>query len=277
MPRRRAILFALPALLLSTSLSGCAWMRPCVLPPAASPEEVVGFLNENTAKITSWKTDRATISTRGRLGFPLSVGATIAVESPRNFRLIARGPMSNEADIGSNSEHFWFWTRQNNPEKLIVRARHDEDPAKMRRFPFPFQPDWIMESLGVVPINLDEVTMEPGQPGSNTLILIADRISPQGFKIRKVTEVDICQGVVRQHALYDARGELIARAVLKGHIRDARTQAVLPTQINLEWPKAEIGMTMQLSEIEINPPHIPSPMWAIPNNYAGYTVRDLGE
>src|SRR5262249_13163069 len=115
MPPLRPHLLLL-ALTLTSAQSGCAWTRnlcglqppppPCVLAPDASKDDVVAYLNENTRKIRSWRTDRAKIRTRG---VPVPLDATIAVESPRNFRLIVNGPLSREADLGSNQEHFWFW------------------------------------------------------------------------------------------------------------------------------------------------------------------------
>jgi len=286
MPQRRAILLALPAMMLSPALPGCAWMRNfgggrpaapvCVLSPDASKEEVIAYLNANTSKLMAWRTDRAMISVRGKVGIPIRVPASIAVESPRNFRLIAHGPVmgGKEADFGSNAEHFWFWNKQNE-EKYVFRARHEEDPNRMRRFPIPFQPDWIMESLGVIEIDPDQVTMQPGEPGKQNVTLWADRISAQGFKVRKATVVDTCQGVVREHVLYDARGQLIARAVLSGHVPDARSLVVLPTRIDLDWPQAQLGITMTLSEIEVNPPHFPAQTWRVPD-YPGYKIWDLG-
>jgi hypothetical protein len=35
-------------------------------------------------------------------------------------------------------------------------------------------------------------------------------------------------------------------------------------------------MTMTLSEIEVNPPHIPEQTWRVPD-YPGYKVWDLGK
>jgi hypothetical protein len=284
MPQFRTPLFFLVVLALTSVQSGCAWTRnlcglqpppaPCVLTADASKEEIVAYLNDNTHKLTSWKTDKATIWTRGKGGIPVRVGATVAVESPRNFRLIAQSVMGNEVDLGSNQEHFWFWNKHND-EKHVFRARHDE-PGKLRRFPIPFQPDWIIEALGVIDIDEEEVTMQPGQPGSNTVVFMADRVSPQGFKIRKVTVVDTCRGVVREHGLYDARGQLIARAILSDHVRDRATQAVLPRQIELDWPQAQLGMTMNLSDIEVNPARIPADIWAVPH-ITGYSVFDLSQ
>jgi hypothetical protein len=288
MPQRHPTLLALLALALGSSLSGCAWMRnciggrpampaPCVIASDASKEDIVAYLNENTAKVTAWKTDRANISIRGQTPFPLSVGANIFVEAPRNFRLIASSLVGREADLGSNHEHFWFWNKHNE-EKYVFRARHDEDPEKMRRVPIPFQPDWIIEALGVISIDPEEVTMQPGRPGTSTVLLTADKVSPQGFKIRKVIVVDTCRGVIIEHAVYDARSSsrLIARAELKGHTRDVKSQAVLPTQINLDWPDAQLGMTLSLPQIEVNPTRIPPQTWAI-QPIEGYTVYELGQ
>jgi hypothetical protein len=286
MPQRRPFLLVLVALAMSHSLSGCACFRnftgarpaappACVLAADASKEEVIGFLNENTQKITAWRTDKATISTRGKAGVPMRVGATIAVESPRNFRLIAHSVIGNEVDLGSNQEQFWFWNKHNDQPGVFL-ARHDEELGRKKRFPIPFQPDWIIEALGVIDIDPEDVTMQPGSPGSNTVWLLADRVSPQGFKIRKVTVVDTCRGVIREHALYDARGQLIARAALSGHNRDPKSDAILPSQIAIEWPQAQLAMTVTLAGIEVNPPRIPPAVWAVPH-YTGYAIKEMSE
>ncbi len=133
-----------------------------------------------------------------------------------------------------------------------------------------------MEALGVIDIDLEDVTMQPGSPGSNKVWLMADRVSPQGFKIRKVAVVDTCRGVISEHALYDARGQLIARAALSGHFRDTKSDAVLPSQIVIEWPQAQLSMTMILTGIEVNPPRIPPGIWSVPH-IAGYKVYDLSQ
>jgi hypothetical protein len=248
-----------------------------VLPDDVTQAEVVNHLNANTTKLLAWKTTKATIVARGGGIINPRVGAMIAVESPRNFRLVAANPMGgNEVDLGSNQDHFWFWNRRSE-EKYVYQARHDQVPERMRRFPIPFQPDWIMETLGVIEIDPEmQLEMRSGPAGSHTVFLTADRVSPQGFKVRKVTAVDLCQGVIREHALYDARGELIARAVLRDHthFRDKESDVVLPRTIELEWPQARLSLTMTFSEIEINPPRISSQTWTIPN-IPDNPIRDM--
>ncbi len=285
MLHRRSFLLGLSALGLSGALSGCAWTRnlvgsrrqpaPCVISADASKDDVVAYLNENTRRISSWKTDRAKIHMRGGavpLEARIPLDAVIAVQSPRNLRLIVSAPMGPEADLGSNDDHFWFWNRRNQ-EKCVFQASHDE-PAKLKRFRIPFQPDWIIEALGVIDIDPDEVTLEPGPPGSTTVYLVAYRASPQGTKIQKITVVDTCRGVITQHLLRDLNGQTIARAVLSGYVRDERSQAELPTKIDLDWPQAQLNMNMTMTDIEVNPVRFPPAMWAVPH-ITGYTVYDL--
>src|SRR5262245_44818852 len=76
MTNRRPLLLILTALSLSSPLSGCAWVRgvagfrqappPCVLAADSSKEDIVAHLNENSRKLTAWKTDKASIWTRGK-------------------------------------------------------------------------------------------------------------------------------------------------------------------------------------------------------------------
>ena len=289
MRRHQRCLLLVLALAVGSSVPGCVPFRnwcgqrfapppaPCVLPDDATQVEVVTYLNDNTKKLLAWRTTKATIVMRGGGILVPRVGAMIAVESPRNFRLVATSPMGgNEVDLGSNPDHFWFWNRRSE-EKYVYQARHDEEPGRVRRFPIPFQPDWIMESLGVIEIDPDmELNMEPGPAGSHTVFLMADRVSPQGFKVRKVTVVDLCHGVIREHALYDARGQPIARAVLSDHIRDKKSDAAIATKIDLEWPQAKLGFTMTLSEIEVNPARISPQTWTIPN-IPDNPIRDMNQ
>jgi hypothetical protein len=275
----------LAALLLAAFMPGCACVRNwfggrptgpvvCVIPEDATAHDIIVQLNENSRKLRGWRTTNATIATRGNMLVP-SVDAKIFIESPSNFRLVAESIVGREVDLGSNPDQFWFWVRRNEDKQVVV-ASHDLSPEQMRRFPFPFQPDWIMETMGVIEMNPDEeLTVEPGPPGSYLVSLIGNRASPQGFKIRKVTVVNRISGVVREHSLWDARGQLIARAVLPSYARDKATQAWVPSKIELDWPQAKVGLTMTLSDIEVNPARFASDTWKRPS-FEGYEVIDLG-
>jgi len=283
-PARRATQVLVLALM-AHGILGCAMIRrpwggqdpfgpraPCALSPDAPVEEVIAHLNANTARVRSWRATNATIRAHGS---PVKVNAQIAVESPRNFRLVVIPPVGGpEVDLGSNDNRFWFWTRRDS-EQAIYLARHDAQPARDARFAIPFQPDWVMEALGVIELDPTSVAIEP--PGTTRMIRLVRRDrTPDGRPVAKVTTVDPCHGLVREHALYDARGQLMARAQLSGHVRDRASGAVLPTSIEFDWPRAQLAMTMSLGAIEVNPQAFSSKTFAVPH-YTGYRVQWLSE
>jgi len=278
--------FRIIAVLMLASLSGCVWMRnhfgprdpfvakaPCALPPDATATEVVDYLNANTAKIPAWRADNVQIRGRRKADTGMAVDALLAIEAPRNFRLVARSPILEEVDLGSNSEQYWYWIRRAEPKNVFV-AYHDEESVERRSIPIPFDPDWIMEAFGVMPIDASQATVEPGPPNSQTLRLISYRMSPSGEQVRKETIISACHGIVREHVLYDSQGQLIATAKLNGHVRDRNTQAVIPTRVDLDWPRAELGLTMELGTIEIKPQHMPPSLWQVPAK-KGYPVYNM--
>src|SRR5690606_16705391 len=115
----------------------------CVLSPNATADEVVGFLNANTAKISAWRSDNVTIAGRGAAASPVKLSANLAIEAPRNFRLVAKPPVGGaEVDLGSNQDQFWFWNKRSE-EKYVFVAYHDEESVRKRPLPIPFQPNWI--------------------------------------------------------------------------------------------------------------------------------------
>lgn len=243
----------------------------CALPPQSSTAEIVAYVNQNTARIHSWRTYNAKISAKGQ---PVSVGASIAVEAPRNFRLIAKSPLGEEVDLGSNARHYWFWNRHDESKRIYL-ASHEVTTVPEAGLSMPFQPEWVMEAMGVIALDPQRVRELRRDPQARTVTLVEDRTSPQGQPVRKVTVVDLCHGLVREHALVDQNGSLIARAELSGHVRDKATQAVVPAKINLQWPIAQMDMTMSLGSIEVNPTAIPTSTFAV-QQYTGYHVHQVG-
>jgi len=239
---------------------------PCVLPPNASKSELIAHLNENISKLNSWRSTDVRIGARGPGGLPVKLSAVIAVESPRNFRLRARSLLGgDEADLGSNAERFWFWMRRGGEPNYVFTARHDELHLVQQRMPIPFQPDWLMEVLGVIPIDESQYTLERHGTEAGTVNLISDRLSPDGRPVRQVVLVDTCYGFIKQHTLYDSRGRLIASAVLKNHKTDPSTGVTLPRRIDLHWPQTKLSLTMYLDTVEINPERMPEQTWRLPH------------
>lgn len=254
-------------------LSGCAvrgllpagpWNPPppCVLPPNASLSEVVEHLNNNIAKLHAWGSTRVEIKTRGPAGLPVTLKAQIAVEAPHNFRLRARSIMGDEADFGSNSERFWFWLHRGHP--YVFFARHDELQLIQQRMPVPLHPDWLMEALGVIPLDEQRMSLHRQGTKAGTAELISDRPSPDGRLVRHIMLVDTCRGVVLEHSLTDSDGRLIARATLKNYKTDPASGVTLPRRIDLHWPQSDLALTIDLGTVDINPDGVSVATWQLP-------------
>ncbi len=286
MSRSRLILIAL----MSMAFSGCAinnWLfppapfsdrSPCALLPGATKEHIVQHINRNiqgtptSSGLASWHSSSVKISIRG---IPIALPAQVAVEAPRNFRLRVSAPIGGQemVDIGSNPEQFWFWAADS-PNRHVILASHDDLPLAQQRMNIPFQPDWLMEVLGVIPIDVTTVTLNRPNPDSSIIDLVSDHPSPSGEMVRKVIRVHACHGIVVEHALYDSRNVLIASARLGNHRVDDETGIITPRTVRLDWPQMRQQLTMEFADLRVNPPAMPEQAWQVPEK-AGYPPLNL--
>lgn len=240
-----------------------------------SQTALIEHLNQNIRNLHSWSCTDATIATKPSKYLPvkLTLNANISVEREKNFRLRARSPFGDEADFGSNSERFWFWMRRNQPP-YVFTARHEDLEAVSKRLPIPFHPTWIMEALGVIPLDPNSITVQ--QPGMepNTMLLVSEETSPSGDVVRREIVVDTHLGVILAHRLFDSTGAKLAEARLSRHRREP-SGIIMPHRIDLDWPQHEMAMTVDLNTIEINPSDLPSRTWELPDN-PDSPVFDMG-
>ncbi len=192
----------------------CPPPPPCQLPPDVTKSELVQHLNANIENLYSWRSTDVRI-TGG--GMPFKLPSFIVVERPRNFRLMVNSPGgTSEADLGSNSERFWFWSNRNNP-KYVLTAAHDRIAQAQQRLRIPFEPEWLMQAMGVIPIDETNLVMTKPRPNAQRAHLVADLITQQNQPVRKVYVVDTCRGVILEQILFDSSGQLIAKATFADH------------------------------------------------------------
>ena len=286
MPRRpnrfaRLALAAACCAPLAAVLPGCNIVRQwqpmtahkAVLPPDASKEQVVAHLNKNIERCTGWRSD-AEVKAKG---MPFGLRATVAVQSPRNFRMLASIMGNDQADFGSNGDRMWFWIRQMPADqRFVYTCSHEDLPAAQQSLPIPFQPDWLMEVLGVIPINPTAFQMVPF-PGDEGLVqLTASETTPAGESVTRQITVDTRRGVVTAHTLRGQDGSLIAEAKLGDYKPDKKTGVLLPHRVDVNWPDAQTEMTLTLGDIEVNPPNIPATVWN-PQRVADCPTFDFGQ
>ncbi len=204
-----------------TILSACSSMRTfmpqqapeCVLPPNASYTQIINHLNSQTSGVYGWQSSNVKIRARQQGGIPISLNAMLATEQPKRFRLRASSPLGAEVDFGSNNERFWFWIKRNE-QKRVFTIRHDHYQAMGSQLNIPFEPDWILEALRIVPLNEKELSIQKEGQNSPNVKLISDRLLPNGKLVQKILVVNLCTGNIIEQSLFDSQGQRIATATL---------------------------------------------------------------
>ncbi|RMG40458.1 MAG: hypothetical protein D6725_03370 [Planctomycetota bacterium] len=229
------------------------------IPLDADKDRIVAALNDNIEPVQAWRCRGASIRVRQAGQPPVLLSAQIAVARPRRLRLVASLLGRDEVDIGSNDREFWCWIRRNDPP-MVLTGLHDS-PA--RAAAIPFEPEWLMQALGVLPLDPTEYRLEHSDE-QRYVFLVDDRATLAGVPVYRVMTVDLFSGVIVAHTVYDRQGRVLLRARLTDFRTDERTGVPLPHRVALEWPPAGIAMSIGLREIEVNPTEIPESVWQRP-------------
>lgn len=271
------------------TMTGCAswrhWMafsprataEPCVLAADASSEEIIDALNNNITKLYAWRSTDVKITAK-QGGVPMSFSASLAVESPRKLRLIVNSIAGSEVDLGSNPERFWFWMRRGEPHGVMT-ASYDDLSDGRPIGPLPFQPEWLIAALGVVPWTSSDFTMheQPAAPRSGNdvrhVAFVSEQSTPQGRAVKRTMIVDACHGTIREHSLHDSTGRLVAQVTLSHYQRDP-SGVRLPHRVELTWPETGVELSLKIGHIEVNPASVSEQTWSMPS-YPDSPVIDL--
>jgi hypothetical protein len=243
---------------------------PRVLPASPTLEQVIEVVNRNSSQIQSFSTGRASLSGSG---FP-SLTASVAFQRARRFRLQAGTGFGAEMDLGSNDGLFWFWVKRSQPPAIYF-CRHDQFATSQAKKVTPFEPQWLIEALGVMEFDRalpHQMTLLP----NDRIKIDTIRDTPEG-PIAKVTIIDGSQGWVLEQHVYDACRRLAASAVASGHRRDPLTGLVMPTVVDINSPQAQLRMRIDLGNVEINRMADDRPaLWTMPS-YPGASLVDMGD
>jgi hypothetical protein len=231
--------------------SGNAQARVRPLPQNVDAATLIASVNDNARRLQSLQADDVIIDAReGRESVGLS--GVMSCQKPRNFRLVAQFMGSQAVDLGSNDQEFWFWIKQGDPH--LIHCSY-QDLARGVYVPFPFQPDWVLEALGMTEYNPSgsyQVAVD-----ARTVQLFEQTTSAQGQPVRKVTVFDRMTAAsgrptVLAHVLQDARGQEICSARIGRVQVDRTTGGVYPYLVTLVWPAAKVEMTMRLDGVRLN-------------------------
>lgn len=257
---RRFALVSVPAVVFLAGCNSLPWSRPApsaagVRVTSANPTaaELVAALNENARRVQSVESRSVVLEcSQDRETYTLQ-GLLVCQPRQRNFRMAAKVVGSTEVDLGSNSQEFWFWIKRA-PQPYLYHCSHEDFARGQAQMPFPFQPDWIVEAMGISeydPARRYQVVAHQG-----VFDLVEDARSPQGQPVRKVTRFSRNGGQlqVSAHILQDANGRDICTANVRESQYDRAAGVVVPRQVILVWPAQQVRMKLTLDGLAVNRP-----------------------
>jgi len=278
--------FATGALAAAVALSGCGcqtwsrWRNPDPFGEKApqrysaelTKDQLIEHLNQNilaVGEVPAWRCDRVKVQ---MTGIPASLPATLAVRAPHSLRMRVANPLTggDALDLGSNDQYFWMWMKDGSPSPPVMTVRHDEVDllAQSSVMPIPVHPHWLMEVLGVVPLEAAEYSLVKPTGNQPYVDLVAERTAPDGERVQRIIRVNPRHGIIVEHRLQKLNGDLLGKASLSRHFQDPQSGAVMPRLIAIDAPieGRSMSMTMTFDAPEVNPPSLVSDdhLWLIP-------------
>jgi hypothetical protein len=256
------------ALLLCVAGSGCNLFGPKAsdkIPKHQAPaptangtpdaKTLIGYLNREAAKVNSIETRDLTIDVKAPAGNVSLDSGSLVVQKPRSMKMVGRKLGMQQVLVGSNDERFWFHVKRDPSDALYHCAYTDYE--KGVDLPFPFQPEWVVDALGMSPIG-----ESPGarvEEDKTTFRLIEDT-AVQGRPAKKVTvfykgETQGDQPQVISRTVYDSANRVIFVATTH-KVRRVPTAGsrplIVPEVIELEWPAQKTSLVIDLDRAKVN-------------------------
>lgn len=213
-------------------------------------ESLLAQLNDNASRLQSLECRSVVVA--ASLGTQhIDLIGPMSAQKPRNFRFNAKLLGANGVDLGSNDQEFWYWISKADPPYLIHCAY--DDLKRGLQIPFPFQPEWMMEALGMAEYDT-KGTWHLREAGKQ-YELIQQTTSPAGQTVYKAIVFQrgpSGRPQVMGHVLMDAKGTEICRAVIRDWRADQVSGAAYPERVVLSWPTEKMKMDLRLEGVQVN-------------------------
>jgi len=252
-------------------LSGCGWLnrdkqapKPAVAANGAPPHaaQLVNYLNSEADRLVTLESDDVDLTAFVQDKRMPGLRCFLVCEKPRSFRLTGDAVGTNYVDIGSNSDQFWFWVKDGDKPPLWYCSYADYE--KGVKLPLPFQPEWVVQALGMAKYDPNKAYKVEAK--GNTYEL-SEETTVQGMSVRKITIFNSAKRtndstpVVMGHVIQDAQtGKVICQATIKRvraasfRTRQGDGSILYPSDVLLEWPAEKMSMTMKIGKASVNQP-----------------------
>ena len=295
-------------------LTGCEWMKRITNHddrpkgdgplPKAQPDQFVTYINERAARLQTLNYGDVRLVASDH-GVPLpALRGSLAANQPRYFRMTGTGgAMGATVDLGSNDQQFWVYFDAPTVKPMFVFASHSDFEAGRAKIPggIPFEPDWVMQALGMAPLPPNNQYTLRLDDKTRTYTLSWPAVTPNGASVIKeiVFDGDAATGTrpqVKRHVIRDTKNKVICSAEVKRantvHLpTNPRTEpgGTLPTSapapqvvqhptlMVLRWEEQKFEMELELKTGKVNDPlteEATRRLFTRPN-HAGVTPIDL--
>ncbi|MDR1480295.1 MAG: hypothetical protein LBJ00_15275 [Planctomycetaceae bacterium] len=239
------------------SFSGCQTLRglfersdpkPPVHPVSLKPtfNEIIDPINRNSAMIRNIAADNVTL-TFPDVSMPINVKLTC--ERPKRIRIIGGTSITGqEIDFGSNDELFWVWLKR---EQNTFYCKHAQFPTCPVRDILPFDPDWLIEALGIVEFKDNEQHEGPHPSGDGNWVIITRRNTQTGQFVKKTT-VDAKTGFVIKQEIFSPQNELLTAATSSDYRFDVQNGIAYARKIEIFHAASAQRSTGTTGKISIN-------------------------
>lgn len=264
--RKAPIALGLGGLLMAAGCNQLHPIKPAHQPAAnvrvssATPSagQLIDYLNANGRLIQSLDCEDVDLDASQGSGLrkqEAGLRGWMVCQKPHGFRMTAKVLGKDAVDMGSNNSEFWYWISRSEPPYLFHCSYTDLNQGKAQ-MPFPFQPEWIMEALGMAeygPADRYKTNVTP-----TTVELIEETKSSQGTPVKKVTVFSRApasgtQPQITAHLLKDMNGKEICGAYITEVQQDRATGAIVPRRLRLVWPSEQMELKLKLEGLQVNP------------------------
>lgn len=219
----------------------------------SSLEDVVSAINR-TSSVRQLSTNTAKVEMLSMPSLP-RLSATMHLQRDKDFRLRASLPIVLGAglDMGSNQELFWLEV-PDGIRKTLYFARHDQYQQQLSRAVLPVDPSFVMDALGLVQVNLNQVVAGPVLRQDGKLELRTSKMTPSGL-YQRVLYVEKEAGYVTDQLLYNPSGVLVAQSSATNHVYYDAQGVALPHQVRLNLKpvgEQELSMQIDISSYTVN-------------------------
>jgi len=245
---------------------------PIVFTTTPTLGQVKEEFNKRYAGIQSLSTSTATFSMSSVLITMKS--CKIAYEKPKKLRVLGGiTGMGTEFDLGSNDELFWFWAKRLEP-KAVYYARHDEFANSPSRSIIPIEPEWLIETLGIIELKETDTHEEPKRDEEGNLQVTSYLKTPRGVYPRMIT-FNPQTGAILKYAIYAPNGLPFVGAILSNHEVDPVTGILYAKKIVITCPEANETITINMGSVSFNSSGGFSPDAFVMPSYKDYIPVDM--